>query len=392
MNHRFPMPMTLAVLLLSATLPGHAGESENRLAAELAYGYDSNPLELTDEVPLTSGSPSGAGFTQVSLDSRLSHQWTPRAGFFVAAAGRARSHGGSLEDADSSQGRIEAGLGMVLLARGERRLSAALRASYGMERSTFVDPATGEIYAISDPNSRLEIPDRFDADVTSLNLDLRLRASRSLLFMLDSGIQFSDYDDDYDRISTLEPLDDRTITLRPGARWQISPRVRLDVTAELGNVRYDELSALQEDATAATGTRRRYRSTGVRTALRIEPTEALSLSIGAGMSDRTDLHEGYYDSSGVISFLSAAWKPVERTRLSMHVSYSGFEYDRAVIDPATNGDSRGGDQLRAVAALERELHSRLVLFGEGGAVRSDNQDPLYSFDRNWALAGLRFQL
>ena len=382
----------VAALLISTVMPGHAAERETRLQAELSYGYDSNPLELTDEVPLAGRSPSAAGFAQVSLDSRHSHQWNPRAGFFVAAAGRARSYGSSLEDADTSQGRVEAGLGMVLAARGERRLSAALRASYGKASSTFVDPATGEVYAIADPNSRLEIPDRFDSDVVSLNLDLRLRVSRNLLFMLDSGLQRSDYADDYDRISTLEPLDDRSYAFRPGARWQISPRVRLDLTAELGGTRYDELPALESDATTAVGTRRRYRSSGLRSAVRVDPTGALSFSLGVDMSDREDLHAGYYDASGIRSFLSAAWQPVERTRIALHISQASFDYERAVIDPTTNSDVRGGDRLRVVAGLERELHARLVLFGEGGSVRSDNEDPLYSFDRNWALAGLRFRL
>lgn len=378
--------------MASTLLQSHAAERENRLLAELSFGYDSNPLELSDAVAPTGRPAAGAGFAQLALDSRIAHQWTSRAGYFVSVAGRARSHGASLEDADSSQGRVEAGLGLVLVARGEKRLSAALRASYGMERSTFVDPATGEIYAIADPNSRLEIPDRFDADVTSLNLDLRFRASRNLLFMLDSSVLRSNYDDDYDEISTLEPLDDRSLTLRPGARWQISPRVRMDVNAELGSLRYDELSALEADATEATGTRRQYESRGLRTAFRVEPTKALSFVIGAGMNTREDLHAGYYDASGVSGFLSAAWKPVERTRLGMHVSQSSFDYERAVIDPATNGHLRGGDLLRVVATLERELNSRLVLFGEGATARSDSPDPLYRFDRNWALAGLRFQL
>ena len=373
--------------------PALAGSTEGEVNMEISAGHDSNPLELNNEAPLTREGALGGSFTQVVLGSRLAKRWSSRGGWFVAAQGRGRVYPSSLEEADTAQGRVEAGVGLVLLERGERRLSAALHGSFGLDRSTFVDPATGETYLVgSDPNLQMAIPDRFDSSVTSMNLDLRLRTSRRILLMLDTSLQREDFADAYDQISTLEPLDNRSLTLQPGVRWQMSERVRLEVTSEWARLRYDGLSALESDGTTASGPRRSYRVGGLRAILRAEPSGRWSFSVGLGASDRRDLHAGYYDSSGANAVASVAWALVARTRVALNVSQAIYDYERATLDDSSNGDLRGGDTLRASARVEQDLVERLAAFVEGGTQRSNNQDPLYTYDRHWAFAGLRYRL
>jgi hypothetical protein len=380
--------------LLGAASPSDSPRStDSSIQVEVSAGHDSNPLLLSEEAPVLPGNPPSAPFTQVGLGARLSHQWNPRAGFFMAADGSGRFHASSLDEADVSRGRVEAGLATVLLSRGAVRLSAALRGSVGAERGTFVDPETGSIYQVEgDPNVLMGIPDRFDVNVSALNVDLRLRTSPRILLQLDASWRREDYVEDYQEIPGLEPLDARGLTLRPGFRWNISDVVRLDVTGEWGRLRYDDLSALEEDGSLAPGTRRRYDSGGVNATLRVTPNERWGFSVGAGASDRQDVHAGYYDTAADAAFGSVSWLPVTGTRLGLRAAQSRYDYERATVDGTANGEKRGGDTLRVTATAERDLNERLVLFGEGGTSRADNPDPLYVYDRRWALAGLRFSL
>lgn len=385
------------VIGLAAMLCGSGGPlaeaTDHSLEVSVSQGYDSNPLELNPDALMAPFEAPRGSYTRLDLDARLAHSWNPRVGYFVSARGQGRMFPSGLEQADSSAGRVEAGLGLVLFARGERKLSAALSGSYGLDRSTFIDPATGMMYVtLADPNTLAPIPDRFDVNVAVVNVNLRLRASGDLLFLLDSSLERQNYIEDYEEIPTLESLDDRAITLRPGLRWQMSQRVRLDVTGEWNDRRYDALSALEEDASPAAGTRRRYRSEGLRTVLRIQPSGSWTLQLGLGGADRQDLHAGYYDSVLVNSFASAAWAVTPTTRLGLHISHATFDYERATLGFVPNGDLRGGDLIRAAASAERDLGGHVTLFGEAGEARSDDADPLYTYHRSWAQAGLRCRL
>lgn len=393
--------VALVTLLLIAASPWGAAPDpvaapiEREIEMEVTRGIDTNPLELNPGVlPPGTGVPAGAS-TQLGLAGRLSHQWSPRAGYFLAARGQGRLHASSLEAADTAQGGVEAGLGLVLFSRGERKLSAGLRGAWARDRGTFVDPGTGEVYLAapaSDPNTLVPIPDRFDVDVTAVHLDLRLRTSPRLLMMLDTSLQRQDYVEDYGEAAGLEKLDDRLLVLRPGVRWQMSGRVRLDVSAEWGRRDYDRLSALEEDATLAAGTRRSYRQAAIQTALRVQPSKAWTFSAGVTGSDRRDRHAGYYDSLGSSVFATGAWSPSGTARLALHLSRAGYAFDQATLDNTPNGDLRGGQTMRAAASVERDAGGHVTFFGEAGTLRSDSHDPLYAFRRSWARAGLRLKL
>ena len=390
MLHRVTTLLVLAFGLMSAV----EAATDKSLEVSVAQGYDTNPLELNPDVLLSPLQVSGGSYTRLDLDARLAHSWNPRVGYFVSGRGQGHLFPSRVEEADSSSGRVEAGLGLVLFSRGQTKLSAALSGSYGEDRSTFVDPATGRMYVtLADPNTLAPIPHRFDASIASAGLDLRLRTSRALLFSLDTVVERQDYTQDYEDIPTLQRLDDRSMTIRPGMRWEISDRVRLDVTAEWNDRRYDELSALEEDATlAADGARRRYRTEGLRTVLRVAPTEDLSFQVGLGGVDRQDTHAGYYDSTGVNGFAAAAWSVTPNVRLGLRVSQAEVSYQRATLDFLPNGDLRGGTLLRLAGSVERDLGGHVTMFGEAGTARSDNADPLYDYQRTWAHAGVRCKL
>jgi hypothetical protein len=381
------------VLVADGQPAAESPRTNGSLEVSVAQGYDTNPLELNDEALIPPFEVSGGGYTRVNLDARLSHTWAPRVGYFVATQGQRRFFGSELDEAESSVGRFEAGLGLVLFARGTRKLSASLSGSYGMDRTTFVDPATGKMYVtLADPNTLAPIPDRFDSNVSTVSLDLRLRVSPTLRFSLDSSVERQDYVEDYEEIPSLQSLDDRALTLRPGIRWQMSDKVRLDVTAEWNNRRYDELWALEEDATLSADTRRHYQTQGLRAAIRMAPSESLVFQLGLGGTDRQDIHAGYYDSTGYSMIGSAAWAVTPKTRLGLHVSWAVFRYERATLDFVPNGELRGVDMLRTAGSVERDLGGHFTMFTEGGYARSDNVDPLYDYRRTWAHAGVRYRL
>jgi len=371
--------------MLAPVTAARAASPEWELRGSASQGYDSNPLQLPD------GNRT-AGFTQLGLGSTFSIEATRRIGFFASADVRHRLHYSDLSDADTTRGIAETGMGLVLFERGERRLSAAVRGSYLVSRSTFVDPATGEVYVVSDPNFSASIPDRFDVDTAAVHLDLRLRVSRDLLLMLDSRYEQEDFVNDYGDVPSMESLDDTAVVVRPGARWQVSDRVRLDISAEWSNRRYRSLSALDESANLVGGTRREYRHTAARASVRIDPTERWSVAFGLGGVDRKDLYAGYYDSLGANGFLSVGWSPIARTRLQAHVSKTAYTYDRATLDNDPEGVLRGSDYLRASLVAERDLGDHMTAFVEGGTSRSDNPDILFAYRSNWGQTGLRFKL
>jgi hypothetical protein len=380
--------LAIAVLLLSPRVLC-AAPAEVDLDAEVAAGADTNPLELSREVLPGEAIPSGM-FTQVSAGGRLAAQWTARAGWFAAAQGRGRFHPARFDEADSSSGRLEAGLGFVLWTHGERRLSAAVRGAVGAERSTFVDPASGGIYLAGDPNAPQPIPDRFDLNATTVGVDLRLRTSSRLLFLLDSSLARHDYRQDYDEVPGVDSLDGRSLLVRPAVRWDVTDIVRLDVTGEWGAVRYDELPSLDESAAPVEDAPRSYRSGSLRAALRVEPSSRWSFSAGVGTGRRDDVHAGYYDSQGDTAHGSVTWSPVEGLRASLRLSQAQVDYRHATVDNTVNGDLRGGNVLATSAIIEKDLFEHLTVRAQAARVQSSNRDPLYTYDRTWALLGLRY--
>jgi len=68
------------------------------------------------------------------------------------------------------------------------------------------------------------------------------------------------------------------------------------------------------------------------------------------------------------------------------------KYQNATVGADPEGLRHGGELLRFVGSFERTLSRRLTFFGEAGAGRSDDRDPIYAYHRTWAQTGVKFSL
>jgi hypothetical protein len=355
------------------------------LTAELGFGFASNPEELP------AGGPGGS-FADLNLDANMSVGMGERAAFFLGGSAAARRHESTVELADDESADIETGFTFTPYRSGGRHLSMRVGGRVGMYRATFVDPATGgEFLWGSDPTTAVPLGARFDHDFAAGFLDMRFRASRRVLLLLDSQVERRAFVDNYPGTS-LEPLDDRTVIVRPGARVLISERVALEVGAPLILRSYDSMSALDAAGDPVRGELREYRTVGADLSVRIDPSKRWDLAFGVRGYDRADQYVGYYDASGLVAFASAAYFPGKGNAIRVFASHSNLDYSAARVDGAVNGALRGGTVVRGVAQYERDLVAHLALVVEAGALRSDNTDPLYEYDQQWGRAGIRFRL
>jgi hypothetical protein len=167
----------------------------------------------------------------------------------------------------------------------------------------------------------------------------------------------------------------------------------LDLSLQWADREYESLNALDESANRVPGTRRSYRYAGYRIALLVDPGPDWELSLGLRATDRGDAHAGFYDYSSGHFFLSAVYHLGERTRFRAHLSHRNLRYDNALVDEADpDSPYRGSGVLRFVGRGERKLGDHLSLFAEAGVARTDSEDPLYAYDREWAQAGFGLHL
>jgi len=369
-------------------VPSHAaaGRRDAGLTVTTSAGFDSNPLQLSESL-------EGGPFAQLSLDARFNDQFSKRVGYFMSAGARSRFHDSDLDDADVTQADAQAGMGFILTERGETRLSLAVGGGFALERSTFIDPVTGEAYEFSvDPNTFVPIPDRFSANVTRGFANLRLRLSDGLLLMLDSELARTDYTHDYEVVPGMEPLDDRSWRVRPGLSWRVGSKVRLDATFDWGHRSYDELSAVDESAVSVSGSQRAYRSAGSRLTVTVAPARNLDVSVGVLAADQADLQAGYYDSLATGGFVALAGAVTPTLRLTLSASQMTFDYDNATVPNDPTGVRLSSGAFRAAGRIEKSFGRHLMLFGELGTDRESNNDPIYAYQRNFAFTGLRFAL
>jgi len=383
LSRRLAIPALAVALAANGT--SRAAEAKGGLTVDLGFGFDSNPQELP------AGGPGGA-FWEVDVHSRLGVTLGDRAGFFLGGSAAGRRHESDVDLADDQSAEIESGFAFTPYRRGGRHLSLRAGGRLGMYRATFVDPATGgEFLWGSDPATAVPLGARFDHNVAAGFLDLRFRSGRRVLWLLDGHVERRAFVNDYDATS-LEPLDDRTVIVRPGARLLLSESVVLEVAAPLILRDYASLSALDAAGDAVLGVPREYRTTGLDLSVQVEPSKRWDLAFGLSGYDRADQHAGYYDSSGLVAFASVACFPGARNAFRLFASHSELDYTAARVDGAVNGVLRGGTVVRGRAQYERELAPRFSLVIEAGALRSDNTDPLYKYDQRWARSGIRFRL
>ncbi len=381
----------LAAVLLGAGAPAPVF-ADARAELSVSRGYDSNPLELPSEGG--TGEIEKGAFAQVDLGASLDRQLTRTFGFFLGAGGSTRLYQSRLRDGNQGWAEARAGLSLTPYRRGYGRFSMAIGGTYGLYRSSFVDPATGEIFEVgSDPATAVAVPDRFDFDSAGGFLDLRWRLRRRVLLFMDSALERRGYLESYADETSLQPLDDRSLALEPGVRLMVGESFLLDLSLQWADREYAALNALDENADRVPGTRRSYRYAGYRIALHVDPGPGWELSLGLRTTDRADAYAGFYDYNSGYVFLSAAYHLGERTRFHVHLSRRDLRYDNALVDEADpDSPYRGSEMLRFVGRGERAFGDHLSLFVEAGVARSDSEDPLYAHEREWAQAGLTVYL
>ncbi|HET6373139.1 MAG TPA: hypothetical protein VFG76_07520, partial [Candidatus Polarisedimenticolia bacterium] len=296
-------------------------------------------------------------------------------------------------NAGRSNGNLEMGMAFSPYRRADRRFSFSFGGRYGLSRSTFVDPATGEVYAVTpDPNSTVEIPDRFDYDTTGAFLNLRWRVHKRVLLMMDGDLEHRKFVADYSESAGIAPLDDRSLKLAPGIRLDFTERVGVDLSLEWTDRRFEDLESVDENAATVADTQRHYRYAGGRAALRLEPTESFKIATGVQRIERSDLFADYYDSTGTVSFVSTVWSVAKGLRIGLDASERMTRYANATVDSDPGGVRRRGEMLRARGWAEKDLAEHVGVLLEFGIDRTDDRDPVYEYERNWVQAGARFRL
>ncbi len=381
-----PARILIPALICVAAPFAEAASRDGHLEVTLTPGYDTNPLELRD----AADAREGAAYTELGLDTGFNIQWTPLFGTFADLDGAIRAYESDLSDADRDWVELRAGATLTPYRNGARGFAVAFGGTFDAYRATYVDPATGDVYHAFDGSRWVPVPDRFDFDAAGAFLDVRWRTHERVLVYLDSKAVDRRYAEDDS--GTLSSLDDRTVSLEPGVLLDLGERWRLDVSYRWSDRRYDDLPSLDRTAAEVPGERREYLSTGYSITFGFEPTDAIRLALGVTGQARDDRYAGYYDNSGVAVYAAADYSLGEKTRFRGWIARRDVEYDHATVGSLTSGETLDTDRLLAAARAERDLNRHLTILGEAGLDRTDSRDPLFTYDRNWVRAGIRFRL
>ncbi len=374
----------------AGTLDAAASERAGSFAVSVAPGVDGNPLRLASD-----GVSSGYG--ELRFATGLKARVHPRLLLFLSGDASGRFHESRASLADAQQASARSGLAFTVDGHGRSRVALLAGVRAGVERLTFVDRATGQVFEVPERSSAATpamrpIPDRFDANVTGAFAALRWAASRRLSFSLEADRENRNHVKDYSDETYLHPLDSRVWTVSPSVRLQAAETVRLDVTLQWSDRLYEAMPALDASGSEVQGTQRRDRYRGVSVSVHLDPSRAWDVDLGLQGGGREDPHAGYYDSRQRGVFVAAARAISERNRVSLAVLRHDLDYATARVADDPNGVLRASETLRGVARFERSLRpSGAVLFVEGGSQRTDNRDPVYAYERKWLSTGFRFR-
>ena len=384
------LPRVALGVAVGLTLSGDiAAKTEVDVGLTLAFGYDSNPLRVSVD-------GAGGGFLDARLDSRLDVALGRGVEFFLDADGLKRFHGSDLSNGDYQRADLQVGLAVSPIRMGRTRLSIALGGLHELRRSTFTDRLTADVYEVPTdpptvPATMTPIPERFDSNTTGAFLDLRLRPSRRLRLFLETRLEKSNYPEDYSPTTSLEPLDNRSVTLEPGFLYRVNGLLAFQVSLALTDLDFKEKPALDGSGNEVPGTSREYRYADYRVRVRLSPTQQWRVSLGLSSSDREDTFAGYYNFDAWTSFVSMDRRVGKNTRFQAYASLRMLDYDAAVVPGDPNGEIRGNEVFRLIGRFDRKLREHVGLFVEGGTQRTDSRDPIFAYDRDWVLTGIRIR-
>jgi hypothetical protein len=377
----------LAALSLLLAADAHSGKTATGYGAALMGGYDSNPVLVTDDGP-------GGSFTQTHLGGWLRRDFGRDVALFVSGDIGGRLHDGGAANADYLAGDARAGVTWSPIPDGRLALTAG--GFHSRYRSTFVDRLTGETYEVvasppTDPPTNVAVPDRLDHDANGAFLEARWRHNRRLGLFVEAALDRVGYAESYTELTGLDGLDYRSLVLEPGLALQVSEAITLGMSVAFTDLDYEDRPALDATGNEVAATQREYRFAQYRLALRVLPAERWSLNFGAAHIGRDDTHAGYYDSA-TRSLHAAADRTIgDRGRVSVYGQLLRADYDAATV----TGDSldllRGNDLRRLIARFEQGAGRHFEWFFEGGTEDADSRDPIYAYERDWFLSGVRFR-
>jgi hypothetical protein len=362
-----------------------AARVEAGAGLDLVAGYDSNPLMIAG------GGPGGA-FGQAAFSAGLDVGAGRSASYFFDAAGLDRRYDSETADADYRRADLTTGVLMPRIRAGRTRISLTAGVLYEIRRSTYTDRLTGRVYEIvTDPNppaTTALIPERFDTDTAGAFLDLSWRINRRLRFFLDTRFEQTDYVEDYDGVTALAPLDFRALHLEPGAQIRVNDLLAIVATVGWTDLDFDRQFALDADGDEVGGTTREYRYTRYGLRFLMTPGRSWHVNVGVLAADRQDTWAGYYDFGALTGFVSALRTFGERSRLQLFASGRRLDYDHATVLGDPDAVTRGSDMRRFAARFDRALNRHLGLFVEGAVLRTNSEDPIFSYDQDTALVGV----
>ena len=364
----------LCCVLVSGTLV--AGEAQWDHEIGLNTGYDSNPLKLPDN-------EQGGGYTEVAFDGGLDFEYSRRNAFHLDLDASARRHSSSLSDADTTRVGLAAGFELTPYVEDFSALQLDLGTRLASRRTTFTSRQTGEVYEIDDGSGTfVALPDRFDYNRIEVFADLEWRLSLRTQLFLETEYTFKDYVEDYASVATVEPLDYDGLTFRPGARYDATRMLEVELSALRTGREYDERTAVDATGASVAGTLREYVYTGFEAKLRLRPENRWRWTFGLETLDREDSYAGYYDYSSWTARALSRFRISSRDRLRLYASLSDREYDNSTVNSEVNGELRSSETLRLRAAYMRKLTRRFDVTVEAGLHSVDNPNPLYEYDRN----------
>jgi len=353
-----------------------AGEAEWNHEVGLNTGYDSNPLKLPDN-------EKGGGFTEAAFDGGLDFEYSRRNAFHLDLEAKTRRHGSSLSDADRTTAGLAAGFELTPYVKDFSALQLDVGTRLAVRRGTFTSRQSGQVFEVDDGGGTfVAIPDRFDYNrmETFANLEWRLNL-RTQLF-LDSEYTFKDYVEDYHGIATVESLDYDGLTFRPGARFDATSMLNVELSAIRTDREYDERTSVDTTGTSVPGTLREYVYTGFDAKLRLRPENRWRWTFALQTLDREDTWAGYYDYTSWTARVWTRFRISSRDRLILSTSLSDREYDNSTVNSELNGELRSSETLRLRAAFTRKLTRRFDVTVEAGLRSVDNPNALYEYDRD----------
>jgi hypothetical protein len=229
-----------------------------------------------------------------------------------------------------------------------------------------------------------------DYDSSSAFLNLRWRQSRRVSFFLESAVDRVKYVEDYSYMTDLDPLDYRSSTLRPGASVDLGASAVIGISLVLTDLDFDRRTALDRSGTEVPGTRREYRYSQLHLKATVEPAENWKLSGGFLGNGRDDTYDGYYDSETRLGFFAVERSLGARSKLRAQATIRDVSYDRATVTGDPEDGLLGNDERRYLGRFEQALGPHLRWFVEAGSERTDSEDPLFAYERQWALSGVHY--